>query len=356
MNNHIPSHLLMFRLARGLLTARLPVFSRVDRALLVVCLSFFLIAPLYAQGQERAVQLFSPGLHSPAELAVLTRLKGVGFDAKPRLYIRLFKSEKLLEVWVRRDGRYKLFQSFDICNYSGGLGPKIEEGDGQAPEGFYHIPVEEIFWRSKRWSRALNLAFPNVYDAQNSRTGSYLLIHGGCSSKGCYALEDGPMSQLYALVKLAARGGQAVFPIHIYPFRMTKAQWEIYGDHRWAPFWRSLQPVYDYFRKNLSLPEVRVCDDGYEVLSYRLLGDDQREVSGACVPPLPLSSIKPASFERLDWLASLKQRYAKLAKRRPPLKPRGLPFKVLCNMKRPSCRRWVALKQRRLQREQAVAD
>ncbi len=321
-----------------------------NSAIFKLILLFYLSFPVFAAEENNSSEGWALRPHSPGELSVLTRLRGVGFGDKPRLYIRLFKVERLLEVWIRKGGSYKLYQSFDICKYSGEVGPKLKEGDGQAPEGFYHIPVEEIFWRSRRWPEALNLAFPNVFDAQNRRTGSYLLIHGGCSSKGCFALENGPMAQLFALVRLAARGGQKVFPIHIFPFRLTAQRWADYKGHRWAPFWQSLQPAYDYFRRYRNLPEIVACSAGYKVSSLRALDDDAKGVRGACVIPLPLFSLSKASLD-LDWVASLPQFYEKLEKSRGQGVPAALTFKIPCNIKRPSCRRWVALKKKRLARE-----
>lgn len=322
-----------------------------------LCLGLSLVfLPRPAAALSEADLLDSARL-TAGELAAMTRLRAAGFSDRPRLYIRLFKLEKMLEVWVKKGDGYKLHQSFDICRYSGKLGPKIEEGDGQAPEGFYHIPVEEIFWRSAKWPKALNLAFPNVLDAQSGHTGSFLLIHGGCSSKGCYALEDGPMAQLFDLVRLAARGGQEVFPVHIFPFRFDKDNWKRHKKHRWAGYWADMKPVYDYFASSLKLPEIVVCPEGYETLAYRQMKDDGRGVRGSCVVPLPLSSLSEKTVAALDWTAALKQRYSKLLQKRGAGRAlsggdKGLKFKISCNLKRPSCRKWVALKKKRLAREQ----
>ena len=287
--------------------------------------------------------------HSPTELSQLTRLRSSGFGDQPRLYIRLFKEEKELEVWVLVGKAYKLFQSFAICAYSGKLGPKLKEGDGQAPEGFYHVPVADLLWRSKKWPQALNLGFPNVFDAQNGRTGSYLLIHGGCSSKGCYALENGPMAQVFALVSLAARAGQKLFPIHIFPFRFGKAAWQKYKTHRWQAFWRGLAPAYHYFNQHRLLPEIIVCDKGYQVARHAAVSPSPQGVVGRCVVPVPLFSAGPDALKQLDWLSALQRRYAKMKPAKPARKA-APSFVVRCNLKRPSCVKWVALKKKRLAR------
>lgn len=313
-------------------------------------LLFFLI--VFAQSAVFA----GPGLVlserlSPQELALVTRLRGAGFKDKHQVYLRLFKHERALEVWLKSGSGYKLFRRYDICKYSGVLGPKLLEGDGQAPEGFYHVPVEDLLWQSTKWPEALNLNFPNVFDAQQGRTGSYLLIHGGCSSKGCFALENGPMSELFAQVKLAARAGQTIFPIHIFPFRFGEKNWAMFNKHRWSGFWKSLQPAYDYFNKHRLLPGLTVCASGYNVLQYRHMQHNERAVLGACITPLPLMSLSGKELAKLDWVDALKKRY-KTARFRRARAAGGAPkIKVLCNLKRPSCRKWLALKRKRLARQ-----
>jgi len=303
-----------------------------------------------ADAREPGVDLKSLQLTkdlTPSELAQITRLRGTGFSVRPKIYIRLFKVEKTLEVWVQSKGSYKLFRSFDICNYSGTLGPKLVEGDGQAPEGFYHVPLEDLLWRSAKWPKALNLGFPNVFDAQQGRTGSYLLIHGGCSSKGCFALKDGPMRELFSLVTLSARGGQTEVPIHIFPFRFERAKWAAHKETKWNEFWQDLQLVYDYFNKYRVLPVITVCAKGYQVSLFQQ-GDETSKVQGQCIAPLPLMSAGPAVVSKLDWVAALQVRYKKMGIRRVSRGASHPKIKISCNLKRPSCRRWLALKRKKL--------
>lgn len=291
---------------------------------------------------------------SAREAAQLSRLKGIGYTDNPRLYIRIFKEEKLLEVWIKGADRFKLYRSYEICRYSGELGPKLAEGDRQAPEGFYHIPAADFGWRSAKWPRALNLSFPNIFDALKERTGSYLLIHGGCSSKGCYALEDGPMDELFALVSLATRSGQSLFPVHIFPFRLTEDKWKTHKKSIWSPFWQEMQPVYDYFNRQRQLPVILVCESGYKVMSFLPKGEERRIVNGDCLQPLPLMSEDERHIEKLAWVAALAKRYQKL--RKSLVKSAGKPgvegqqIKVACNLRLASCRRWLALRKRMLKR------
>lgn len=302
-----------------------------------------LAPPLYA------VDWLSP-VPSAREGAQAARLKGTGYAARPQIYLRLFKQEKLLEVWIRGKAGYKLYKSYDICRYSGELGPKLAEGDKQAPEGFYHIPAEDIGWNSAKWPRALNLSFPNIYDALKERTGSFLLIHGGCSSKGCYALEDGPMEELYALVSHAVRQGQKIIPVHIFPFRMTEKNWKAHEGNLWAPFWERLRPVYEHFNRSRQLPTILVCESGYKVMSFLPLAEGAAMVSGACLQPLPLMSEVSTPHEKLAWVTGLKKRYKTILPKKGPAGPGAERIKVSCNLKRPSCKRWLALRRRMLQK------
>ena len=112
-------------------------------------------------------------------------LVAAGFTLGDPAHIRIFKAEKRLEVWMRRgDGRYAMFRGYDICKFSGGLGPKLREGDRQAPEGFYRVARAQLNPTS-RHHLSFNLGFPNAYDRQLGRTGSALMVHGGCTSIGC---------------------------------------------------------------------------------------------------------------------------------------------------------------------------
>lgn len=294
-------------------------------------------------------------LPSSSEAGLRERLKAIGYDGKIRLYVRIFKEEKTLEVWIKSKGIYKLYKSFEVCNYSGKLGPKVAEGDKQAPEGFYHVPAEDVLWSSRKWPRALNLAFPNVYDALKKRTGSYLLIHGGCSSEGCYALKNGPMSILYDLVSIALKSGQTILPIHIFPFRLTDKNWArhspLKAGKKWGSFWRGMQPAYDGFQNNRTIPSIYVCQTGYQVYSSHRFQDDGIMVKQSCVQPLPLSSSQLPESASLSWLGTLKKKYQAHIQHASSKRRDASPSIIVkCNLKRPSCKRWLALRKGMLKR------
>lgn len=281
-----------------------------------------------------------------AEQDQLTRLKAIGFGTRPRVYIRIFKQEKQLEIWVKNSSKYKLFRNYEICNYSGKLGPKFSEGDRQAPEGFYHVPASAVFWNSAKWPRALNIAFPNVFDAHKKRTGSKLLIHGGCSSKGCFAVRNGPMEEMYALVSLAAKKGQTHFPIHIFPFRFSEKKWQRHKQSAHYTFWQSLQPVFERFNKTRQLPHVLACEEGYQLPVYSsvLNGDNVRY--NKCVRPIPIGVVQSLDQSLPKWVMQTAENYPKLA--RNAVRKEGPGIRVSCNLRRPSCKKWLALRKRML--------
>src|SRR5262245_11320765 len=135
--------------------------------------------------------------------------------------IRIFKLESEFELWMQKEGRYELLARYPICHWSGSLGPKLTEGDRQSPEGLYSISVRQLH-KTGRWRRSLDIGFPNTFDRAHGRTGSYILVHGGCTSIGCYAMTTPVMDEIYALSEAALRQGQEHIPVHVFPFRMTQ--------------------------------------------------------------------------------------------------------------------------------------
>lgn len=178
-------------------------------------------------------------------------------------HIRIFKQERRLELWLQRDdGRYALFRSYDICNYSGGLGPKLREGDRQSPEGFYRVGQLQLNPNS-RHHLSFNLGFPNAYDRQLGRTGSALMVHGGCSSIGCYAITDAKVDEVYAVVEAALAAGQDAVDVHAFPFRLTAAAMAAQAGHRWLDYWANLKQGFDLFEQTATVPAVGACKGEY---------------------------------------------------------------------------------------------
>jgi murein L,D-transpeptidase YafK len=188
-----------------------------------------------------------------------------GMSPQAAIFIRIYKEESELEVWkLRDDGRYYHFKTYPICNWSGELGPKLQRGDRQAPEGFYVITREQMKPDSKH-HLAFNLGFPNAFDKSNRRTGDALMVHGKCTSAGCYAMTDALMEEIYALAREAFIGGQDAIPVHAFPFRMTEPNMARHAKSRWQPFWRNLKEGYDYFELTRQVPAVAICSRRYVV-------------------------------------------------------------------------------------------
>ena len=172
------------------------------------------------------------------------------------VFLRVFKYENTLEAWVKmpETDQYQLYQSYPICNYSGALGPKTREGDHQAPEGFYKITADQM----NPWSKyhlSFNIGFPNQYDMALGRTGTNLMVHGGCKSEGCFAITDEAIEDVYLLTEASIAAGHTV-PIHIFPFRMTPRMMAKTQTHKHTPFWRNLKQGYDAFEIAKIPPKV----------------------------------------------------------------------------------------------------
>ena len=194
--------------------------------------------------------------------ALSDELAAKGMEAGHPVFIRIFKEESELELWIRNGETYALFDTYPVCKWSGVLGPKLKEGDGQSPEGFYFVPASALNPHS-RFHLSFNLGFPNAYDRAHGRTGSYLMVHGDCVSIGCYAMTDGKIEEIYGLVEAALRAGQPFVRVHVFPFRMTAENMARHAESPWADFWTNLKEGYDSFEAASRPPNVTVRDKRY---------------------------------------------------------------------------------------------
>lgn len=191
------------------------------------------------------------------------QLQEKGLKAGAPMFVRLFKEESTLEVWLGNgQGTYTKFKDYEICRWSGELGPKEKEGDKQAPEGFYVVAPGQMNPKSSYYL-SFNIGYPNAYDLSHGRTGKHLMVHGGCLSAGCYAMTDDAVQEIYSLARDAFLGGQREFPVHAFPFRMTEANLEARKDHKWYKFWKNIKQGYDLFEKNSRPPYVGVSRKRY---------------------------------------------------------------------------------------------
>lgn len=197
--------------------------------------------------------------------ALTTQLRELGADWGAPLYLRIFKAEGQLEVWTRGGERWQLLHTYPICYYSGALGPKQRQGDGQSPEGFYAVASGQLNPQSN-YHLAFNLGYPNAYDRAHQRTGNYLMVHGNCVSIGCYAMGDANIEEIYSLVAAALAAGQRNVPVHVFPFRFEPG-WEArYTDSPWLDFWQQLEAGYRAFDANGRPPQMQVRDGRYELV------------------------------------------------------------------------------------------
>jgi murein L,D-transpeptidase YafK len=209
------------------------------------------------------------------------RLASHGVALGAPIMMRIFKREFELELWMARDDSYHLFATYPICSFSGGLGPKLREGDKQAPEGFYLVDAKALNPES-RWHRSFNLGFPNLVDRAHARTGTFLMVHGGCSSVGCYAMTDAVIDEIWKIVTAALKGGQPRFQVQVYPFRLSEESLARYADDARLSFWRDLKRGSDLFESNWLPPRVHHCQGRYAFSLARKPLDGSQTIDARC--------------------------------------------------------------------------
>jgi len=188
-----------------------------------------------------------------AELQALVAGIGLAWPVD-EAYLRVFKEEREVEVWVARAGQPMVrLLVLPICAASGTLGPKRREGDLQVPEGLYEVSQ---FNPTSAYHLALKLSYPNASDrirGDARHPGGLIYLHGQCASIGCIAIEDGPVELVYLLALEARR--QPV-PIDVFPFRLSAARAAAGGPRR--ALWEELLPVYEAFQARRRRPAVVV--------------------------------------------------------------------------------------------------
>jgi murein L,D-transpeptidase YafK len=334
------------------------------------------------QRAEAIGQLPLPGTPPIGQLEA--RLKDNGFALGAPVFIRTFKTESELEVWMLKGERFELFATYPVCHWSGTLGPKVAEGDKQTPEGVYTVTQKQVHI-SGRHPKALNLGFPNILDRQYQRTGSYILIHGGCGSVGCFAMTNPVIDELFTLTQAAFRAGQQHIQVHAFPFRLTEANLRGHALHDWYDFWRNLKDVADAFERTRRPPRVAVCEGRYWVEDETTGGGSQSPLALCGVPdtspntPMasaPQTTAANSALPPLRFAASSRpnQPLGQPFVQRPPGQLPALPLQlasqssapprslqaqlhflrhrdlqILCSPEQPACRKWIAGKVRAFQ-------
>ncbi|GJE76634.1 L,D-transpeptidase family protein [Methylorubrum suomiense] len=200
---------------------------------------------------------------TPIPTQTLSLMQTKGMSQGDPILVRAFKKEAEMEVWKRTaTGQYALLKTFPICRWSGQLGPKTKQGDRQAPEGFYTITPGQMNPNSSYYL-SFDVGYPNAVDRAKGGTGNYIMVHGTCSSAGCFAMTDASMSEIYALAREAFNGGQRAFQFQAYPFRMTASNIAKFRNDPNAPFWKNLKEGSDYFEALKDEPRVAACGTKY---------------------------------------------------------------------------------------------
>ena len=201
--------------------------------------------------------------HAPQSTAIVSASQQAGTSATSPVLIRIFKQSKELELWRKNSsGKYILVKTYTICTYSGELGPKLKQGDYQSPEGFYTINNSSLNYNSIRFL-SVNVGYPNTFDQSYNRSGGDIMIHGGCDSRGCFAVEDGPAQEIFTALRDSFKAGQKTAQIHIFPFRMTNWNMTSYKNNKHLLFWNQLKVGFDKFEANHKELKVSVIDKKY---------------------------------------------------------------------------------------------
>lgn len=237
-------------------------------AILLAALAFLCLPALLAFAEAETVPSTrrSDTAYAAQKPVLEQALADKGLQLGSPVYLRITKQPAELTAYVRgEDGAFKPFRSWPVCSVSGTLGPKMREGDGQAPEGFYRIKPAQMNPASN-YHLAFNLGYPNAFDQANGRTGSFLMVHGSCVSIGCFAMTNPVIEEIWTLMQAAFEGGQTSVDVHVFPFAMTEenlaAQWG--SEH--LPFWSSLAPAWAQFEETARVPKVKVTGKAYQVL------------------------------------------------------------------------------------------
>jgi murein L,D-transpeptidase YafK len=195
--------------------------------------------------------------------ATIAEMNKIDTTPSSPVLIRTYKKEAELEVWkMKSDGQYGLLKTYPMCRWSGQLGPKKVEGDMQVPEGFYTIAPGQMNPNS-HYYLAFNVGYPNAYDHALGRTGGNVMVHGVCSSAGCFSMTDEQINDIYAVARDAFRGGQHEIQLQSYPFHMTAENLAKYRLDPNIEFWKEIKNGADHFEVTKAEPSVLVCGKHY---------------------------------------------------------------------------------------------
>ena len=224
-------------------------------------------------GADAASKSWRPESVAEREIDLAKEFSEKGLKLGSPVFLRVYKQTSEMELWVQQGPRYELFKIYKICRWSGGLGPKFYEGDRQSPEGLYRITTSDLIV-NQRWDRAMNINYPNNFDQVNGRGGSSILIHGGCGSIGCFAIQNQNVEEVYGAVRAALRNSQAYVPVLTLPFRYSALAPEKEDTLHMSEFWSDLRRADLLFERDRLPPIAWICDGRYYFADRR--GDRRR--------------------------------------------------------------------------------
>jgi murein L,D-transpeptidase YafK len=186
-------------------------------------------------------------------------IKSKGFDPeKFRIFIRVFKEEQKMEVWISKNAKskFELLKTYEVARSSGILGPKRAEGDLQVPEGFYYI---DRFNPLSSYYLSLGINYPNTSDKilGKEKPGSDIFIHGSDVTVGCVPLTDDKIREVYTLAVQTRNSGQKQIEVHIFPFEMTEERLDKENSNPNYRFWKNIQIGYLHFEEKRILSKVK---------------------------------------------------------------------------------------------------
>jgi murein L,D-transpeptidase YafK len=235
----------------------------------------------------------------PVSLATQEAMREKGMRTHAPIVIRAFKQESELEVWKQdSSGKMALLKTYPMCRWSGQLGPKQREGDRQVPEGFYSFSQGQMNPNSSFYL-SFNVGYPNAVDRQLGRTGAHIMVHGDCSSMGCFAMTDGQVADIYALTREAFAGGQSSIQMQSFPFRMTPENLAKYRNDPNIGFWKTLKQGHDYFEVSRKPVQTAACGGRYVFGTSECGGAKaDPDISSAVVAKVQRDEMKVAELTR----------------------------------------------------------
>lgn len=249
----------------------------------------------FTKEQTQYSRVLAARIEKRFEIKKLYRERGIEYPAA-EVFIRIFKRERELELWVRPDGdqQFSLLKTYPICAMAGELGPKRTEGDGQTPEGFYFI---DRFNPTSEFHLSLHLDYPNRADRalwKSPNPGGEIFIHGGCNSAGCMAVTDDAIKEIYWIAVEARSAGQNRIPVHVFPTRLSDNSLAqlvrvFQNQPELTRFWSNLKTGYDYFEENRRVPSFSVTPTGRYAMKNQVLGTP---VAGTPSPDAPVANTR----------------------------------------------------------------